>query len=207
MTGGDGAILVFQSTTALDLTGALAEIPPPASVAAQAEESDLVIRVFEEADERTLTTSVDVDDITPAGAVLPTAWANLPAGAVVDSHLIHFDPVGQPAAGVTLGGSVTFPSDILGVIFNDATLDASDGALGAAGTLYPLGLVARGLDVGDGITLGADRRTLNITLTVTTVIDQIRVITARSTEPAAESRFDTDAESWTMFADANGPFY
>ena len=56
LTRGDGAILVFQSTTAPDLTGDLIQTAPPASVAAQAAESDLVIRIFQEADERVLTT-------------------------------------------------------------------------------------------------------------------------------------------------------
>ncbi len=61
---------------------------------------------------------------------------------VVDSHFIHWSPL----FGRSASGTVTFSDPIVGVMYNDLWLNASDGALGAAGTVYPTGTsVGRGM--------------------------------------------------------------
>lgn len=55
------------------------------------------------------------------------------AGGLFDSHMIHFDA----SSGVAMvSGSVTFNSNIIAVIFDEALLSASDSTFGAGGTTY-----------------------------------------------------------------------
>lgn len=58
----------------------------------------------------------------------------------VQSHILHYDPVNNPIAAA---GSVTFSGTILGVIFDESLLTATDGVLGSLGTLYDTGNPAR----------------------------------------------------------------
>jgi len=55
------------------------------------------------------------------------------AGGLFDSHMIHFDA----SSGVAMvSGSVTFNSNIIAVIYDEALLSASDATFGAGGTTY-----------------------------------------------------------------------
>lgn len=57
-------------------------------------------------------------------------------GGQFDSHFIHFDALAG-VANVT--GTVTFSQAIVGVIYDESLLSASDGTFGAFGTVYPTG--------------------------------------------------------------------
>jgi hypothetical protein len=168
----------------------LSQISPPASVQLGALESDQEIRMFSERINVTLAGSVGVDISTPGTygpfplqGIPPLSPSTIPAGTVVSSFLLHFDPVGAPLVRLTRGGSVTFGANIIGLIVLSDHLDNTDGILGAAGTSYSLGQF-RGLEPSDIVTVSADLRTLTVQLYADTQCNQIRVITA--------STFDTD---------------
>lgn len=63
----------------------------------------------------------------------------LSAGAV-ESHMLHFDP---GAAAPFAAGSVSFSGTILGVIFDETLLSATDASLGSLTTVYDTGSVFR----------------------------------------------------------------
>ena len=161
--------------------GGAVQIAPPPSVVLDALESDTEIRVFNEQQGVTLLAPLAVNITAPGlydetGDLTPGV---IPAGTAVDSHLVHYDIIFVDQA-LSQTGTVTFRDRILGVILNDADVDASDG-LGALVTTYqPAGLQFRGaeLDENDIIEVGCDFITLNLESFQT--LDHIRVITARN---------------------------
>lgn len=81
-----------------------------------------------------------VNMLVNGGTMSSTAPVGGVVTGVVDSHFIHWSPLfGRSASGV-----VTFSDPIVGVMYNDLWLNQSDGALGAAGTAYPVGTAAIG---------------------------------------------------------------
>lgn len=101
---------------------------------------------------------------------------------VVDSHFLHWTAGPVPGA----SGSITFSMPILGVIFTDTLLDASDALLGAGGTLYPTGQINRGMNP-FGF-LSASGNTLQFTFQNATgaiEIEQVRIITRAIPAPGA----------------------
>jgi hypothetical protein len=157
-------------------------IGAPASVKLNKLTSNTCVRLFHERQDVSLARNLKVDISKPGTydrrADLTPAW--IPAGTVVDSHLLHADNIGN--AKVRLTGSVTFDADILGLIVSDRSLDKSDG-LGSPTTSYPTDLERRGLELawgGDIVTVSPDRRTLTFDLGFSTVLDQIRVLTANA---------------------------
>ncbi|MEM7223637.1 MAG: PKD domain-containing protein [Pseudomonadota bacterium] len=196
LTKGSGTVLRFLPPGGLDLVGqvvALGTAPP--SLAPGEVESDIQIAVLGEAANVTLATPLEVSDVVPEGAVGFGTTHGLPAGLTISSTLIHFDPA---TAGTALTGVATFDEEILGVILDDAMLDASDGTLGAPGTSYPSGETGRGATESDTVTLSADRRTLTFTLQEDGDLDQIRIVTKGATSTLVESTFDFNEEGWTV---------
>jgi hypothetical protein len=161
--GTTAAVAAITSTS-----GAVVQIAPPASVQDGALQSDTQIRVFEEQQCVTLASDLQLDFSAAGGSGL------IPAGTVVSSYLLHFDPTGS--APVTLTGSFGTDEVIIGVLTNASSLDATDSAVGAPGTTYPAGDPARGLDAGDSITVSGDQLTATTTVTDRFHFDQIRVI-------------------------------
>ena len=162
--------------------GAAVEVAPPPSVAPNALESDTEIRVFDEQQGVVLPGPLSVNISAPGLYDDPADLtpAVIPAGTVVSSHLLHFDII-FTGTEISATGSVTFADRIIGVIVNDADVDASDG-LGALGTVYPApGLQFRGAELSenDFIEVGCD--TVTVGLGAFEVIDHIRVITAHET--------------------------
>jgi hypothetical protein len=100
----------------------------------------------------------------------------IPAGMVVASHYIFFDP--GPAQ--TIVGTVDFDSDILGIITATGTLAASD-FLANTGVNY-LNPGARGLEPGDSVTISGTRQILFDT-SASSPGDYVRVLTAFSPGP------------------------
>jgi hypothetical protein len=74
----------------------------------------------------------------PGGTAAPVFGV---LSGVYDSHFLHFQGIPLNNA----AGSVTFSGPIVGVIWNNAFLDISDGQAGAPGTIYPTGYPTRGL--------------------------------------------------------------
>lgn len=106
----------------------------------------------------------------------------LAAGTPYRSYIIHFDPIKNYT--VPSGPVATFAFDhrIIGMSLFGPSLDAGDLAgLGAAGTLYPTGLVKRGLDEAnnkDQFTVSAFGNVLTVDLTANgSGFDQLRVFT------------------------------
>jgi hypothetical protein len=166
------------------LSGQVQLVPPPASLEVGAFEANGWIRVIEEGS--TLLGEALQLDITAAGSYADTSDASpgaLSGGSTVTSYLLHFDTLGETAV-AGLSGSLTFDTDILGLVVTDASLDASDATLGLGAVVYPTGLELRSIEPStevflDAVTLSADRRTLTIDhLGVAERMDQIRVLVA-----------------------------
>src|SRR5581483_4823215 len=165
-------------------SGAVVEVAAPPSVAKNAYVSDTEIRAFDEQQNVTTGAPITVDFTEPGSydSLADLAPSVLPAGTCVQSHFIHFDSTGS--LGVRLQGSVTYDTDVLGVIVTDASLSQSDPVVGAPGTIYPTGVTNRGAELSpsaqtgpDIVTLSSDRRTVGVDLKVTTVVNQVRVVT------------------------------
>lgn len=116
------------------------------------------------------------------GVVLPSAivatWGGtIPAGTVVDSHMIFLNTPGNASATDTQTWS--FSGTILGIMHNaGGTHEANTSALlGAVGTVYPSAFGNRGLESGDSI-LWVTGNEFRVRMQVTEPGDWIRVITA-----------------------------
>jgi hypothetical protein len=161
-------------------------------------ESSTFISVFDEQQNVILPSNLSVGFVPPVNP--PETLPGSPVGSIasgrsVNSHLIHFDPVGNSfndSTKVNLMGSVTFNAPILGVIGGVNQLDNTDSnTSGHPLASIPLGLTnvhygwdgVRGMETGtyaDTIQiLSSDLNTVHVNFTVADVgIDQIRVITA-----------------------------
>ncbi|MFN3167862.1 MAG: FecR domain-containing protein [Phycisphaeraceae bacterium] len=121
------------------------------------------------------------------------------ADARVDSYFVHFDRVGIAEHNdlEPIGGSITFDRPVVGIIVNDALLDASDPIFQRPGTRYPGQHTDRGLEYRprdpahysdlsrfqDSVVLSDDRRTVILHLETSSNIDQLRIIV--QSEPAS----------------------
>lgn len=103
----------------------------------------------------------------------------VPAGAAVESYLVHGDAVGSPGF-ATMSGSVTFDRRVLGVVLLTGALDATDAVLGSPVTAYPAGQSDRRVDVsvgGDRVSVLPGERTVSFTFEIRlSAIDQFRVV-------------------------------
>jgi hypothetical protein len=161
-------------------------ISPPASVALDQLVSSDKVRVFKESTV-TLSNPLRVDGVL-AGDYPPNVSAELAAGRTVSSYLAHTDPMVVGADVVSYFASITFDSDILGLIFLYNTLASSDSVLGTAQTVYPgfggsdflfrelefYGSCA--VDTNDCLSLSSDRRTISIAWSTGAYSDQLRIV-------------------------------
>lgn len=164
------------------VTGEMEKVGPPSSVEIGVVESNSVLRVFDEQHGVTLAQDLSVDATASGTYAGPTGSGELiPAGSRVNSHFVHGDKIGNDTAtSVNLSGTITFDRDVLAVIFSRPNLNPSDGVLGAAGTTYPT--TNRGFEAADKVTIGADRRSVNVSVRIWNVTDQLRVVTAAGYE-------------------------
>ena len=147
--------LLFAAGTSvlasLDETGGdVEEVDPPSSVERDEADSSEKIILFEEQIDFELSSDLNVDIKNPGTfdrtrLVTPADGGIIQAGATVHSYFIHFDPDGDE--GGPLSGSVTFDTDVLGLIVLASALDASDPELGADDTEYPTGDVGRRMEL------------------------------------------------------------
>ncbi len=164
-----------------DPDGAVVQVPPPASVLVGDQESDTDIIAFNEQQSVLLGMPLAVNISSPglydeSSALTPGV---IDAGAVVDSHFLHFDPTS--IGPVQRQGSVTFTTPILGVIVLGPELSASDEVLGWPATMYPTDRNLwphRGLEFDtQGDWIQVDGNVLTVHLDATCCADQVRVIT------------------------------
>ncbi len=113
-----------------------------------------------------------------APLVLDVGTSPIPAGTIVASHYVFFDP--GPTEHVI--GTVNFDSDILGIITSTTNLAASD-FLANTGVNY-LNPGLRGLEAGDSVTISGTRQILFDT-TASSPGDYVRVLTTYSPDAAA----------------------
>jgi hypothetical protein len=173
-------------------TGSVDLISPPASVAANAFQSDTLVRLFAERASFSLPQAAPVDvnapgTYSPGGPDLIGSFT-LPVGLLVDSYYLHFDPT--PSGG-GYAGTVTFDRPVLGIAGLNTTLDDTDFA-GSPTTIYPTGFGGRGYDfppgplLGDRVTLSADRLTITLSGGAFGAQDQLRVFTSAAVpEPSS----------------------
>ncbi len=196
------ALLVAFTRTAAatpTITGDIELIALPGDLSLDQLESEDKIRLMLESTAVMLAASLQVDRVS-VGTVDDAGdieAASLPAGTfIAETWLLHFDRPGNPSDPVVRAGSLVFDSPILGVIFTGAfygsnSLGASDGVLGQATTLYA-GESLRGIEfpqtfgVLDTFTISADRKTLDLSLTNRTVLDELRVLVGVETAPVPE---------------------
>lgn len=117
----------------------------------------------------------------PAPNLVP---GTIGVGLVVDSFLLHIDNVPSSLGGGTINpgdlvASVTFDAPIIGVIALAPQLNASDSLFQPANTIYqfggPRGFFDSRLDTFE---VSSDLRTIIVTPSVGTFMDEIRVIVA-----------------------------
>lgn len=176
----------------IDTTGSTQMLTAPENVSLAEWESDGHTRLFQERQGDILGAAVNVDMSVPGEArhgMLLASSSTIAAGTAVDSWFLHQDKVGDGGHILTTG-SITFDTDILGIIYTTESLDETDSLLGAVGTLYGTGReMYRGLDLPNGkhdaVSISDDRRTLTFTMLTADCSDQIRIITAAVPSPGA----------------------
>src|SRR5262249_36054507 len=163
-------------------------------------ESDTQIVAFPERQNIILNTAIAVDITVPGTSPSATtrnfSSGTIPIGTKISSYFVHFDDIGDPATPVAASGSITFDTDILGLIVTAKNLDASDSYPGLPSVIYDTGDGGRDLeinpgDVGQGtndqIILSDDRRTVTLNLRDGTAPDEVRILTTPVPEPASIS--------------------
>ncbi len=168
------------------LLGAVEAIEPPLSVEPGRLVSNEKVRLFIECVDRVLEAGVvcDATEPGPARPGSPGVGGTLEPGKRVCAYLLHANiGAGRTAR---MEGEVTFPSEILGVVWDRGHLDASDAPLGHPTTVYPTGGQWRGWFDGDSedwVAISDDRRTLSFRGQTARWLDQLRVVTAPRGEP------------------------
>ncbi len=171
-------------------SGAVVFVAAPPSVTPGAFQSPTSVFAFNERQGLTLASSLAVD-ITAAGVYdqgSDLQPSTLAAGTVVDSHFLHSD--NTTTGTVFRSGSVTFPTDIIGVMVTVNKLNGSD-ILGAPGTVYPTGNPNRNLEIGQAplpdIIILPNLRTVQVNINTGNGIDQVRILTRHNHPPIANA--------------------
>lgn len=174
------------------VSGQVIVISPPASVLLGGSSHPTSIFAFNERQGVTLASPIAVDIIAPGTYDTGSDLANnatVATGTNVDSHFLHSDM--RAGGTVERVGSVTYPTQILGVIVTTARLNPSD-VLGNPTTAYPTGVQSRGLELAPGGTGGdlvilPDMRTIQLDFKTTSQIDQVRVLTRHNAPPTVNA--------------------
>jgi hypothetical protein len=153
---------------------------PPSSLVPGAVENNLQALLFMEDTDLSFASAITVDATAPGSYSSKASLTpgSIAAGAFVSDTYIHADPI---TSGTIFNGSVTFNSDILGVIVTTNSLFATDALLGLTATDYGHAPSPRGLELSplqDYFSISADLRTLNFTMRTWPYTDDVRVITA-----------------------------
>lgn len=169
-------------------TGGMLEIFPPVTFLTGATESSTKIFILDEGIKAT-TADVEVNCYVPGvHGDTPGPYLIIPAGTVVNSYLVHFDPLGAGFA--TVSGSVFFdPGEmIIGVQTHTPLLYTTDAMLGHPLAGYPGVFDAfRGFETLPGIdsmTLPPTMDSASFTLFAELGVDHARIITLPVPEPS-----------------------
>jgi hypothetical protein len=174
----------------VSFTGQVSLIPPPPDARVNSVlESNTVAPLFIEQIGHVLGANLTVD-FTSTGLHNANPVGPLPvilASTEVDSFYLVSDPIGSdPNNNRTFSGSITFSTDILGVVALDPEFASSNGILGHSGTLYSNSGVGLELGAPDNFTISADRRTITFAFESNTAADDLRIVTASSVpEPSS----------------------
>ena len=184
-----------RAQTVVSSTGVhLLSSAPPSVVEGQIT-SNTQTTAFQEMQDVPLANALGVDISTPGtyNSAHPLTPGTIAAGSKVNSFFFYSDPQNNNK-GVGFTGSLTFDSDILGLIVRVNSLNQTDPVLGASGTTYPTGAPAdtdRGLEITgtgpDSVTLSADRRTLTYNFNTAQFVDEVRVVTSAAPVPEAST--------------------
>jgi hypothetical protein len=169
--------LSAANAAVVGVTGSATSVAAPTSVAVGAYESDTQTRIFFE---RVRFTPVGIPvDVTAPGLINELSDftpGSVGAGGFVQSYLLRSDSVSETSR--VYEGSVTFDTDILGVIVQRSRIAATDEPLGSPTTTYA-DYNARGLEIGsDRFTLDPTMRTVTFRFVTGESSDEIRIITA-----------------------------
>ncbi|MDP6545343.1 MAG: PEP-CTERM sorting domain-containing protein [Phycisphaerae bacterium] len=172
----------------LSTTGAMTPISSPVSFLEGDTESSTIIGILDEGI-TFLSAGIFVNAVGPGthtGSSAPPIL--IPAGAMVHTYIVHFDPAGGLAS---LTGSVTFdPGEtIIGIQTHTPYLDTSDAVVGDPSATYPTGLLEfrafETLPGTDTVTVPPGLGSASFALFAELSIDQARIVTIP--EPAALS--------------------
>lgn len=179
-----------SSSSILSVTPNVVQAPIPLSLLKDVTQSNTSIFAYQEKQGVLLNTTLFVN-FTGTGTYHPAltneaANSLINAGSIVDSYLFHFDILYQ-GSNIRALATITFDSDILGIIGSHNPLVSSDTLLGIPGTLYETtqpGAGGRGLEGADfstslsrdWITISGDRRTLTLDIGVGDWFDDIRIV-------------------------------
>jgi PEP-CTERM motif len=129
---------------------------PPADVLTLS--SDTAAFVWQEQNQLTLPQDVTVNvkdpgvyGCTTPPCTVPVDTGTIPAGTVVNSYYLHFEPVSQPVRNYDFLQSVmTFDQreQVLGVVFVASDLRSSDLVFQPVGSTYPTSTTIGGLELG-----------------------------------------------------------
>ena len=129
----------------LDSFGSSQAIPD--TVVFNNHEDNDIIQMYVEQSNFTLPADLPTDMSTPGYSQNFTGGAGdtIPAGTVVDSYLLHYDPIGSTNS-YAYDQTFAFSGKILGIICKTSTLHNTDAIIGASGTSYPSSQGARGYE-------------------------------------------------------------
>jgi uncharacterized repeat protein (TIGR01451 family) len=175
MPGADAAVV--------STTGTIIQVAAPPNVSRDQAESPTNPIAFDELQGVTLASPLVVNYVVPGPHTATILDGKLPTGTILDSHLVHNDPVKGTSKARRLG-TVTFSDEIIGVITATSRLAASD-FLGAPGTVYGGTTYARGFEGSvdihghnnsDRYSISPDRKTISLDFK-TSALDEIRILT------------------------------
>lgn len=162
-------------------SGDAVEISAPASVKQGYSESNNDIIVFMEQQNFELTRNVYAGITQPGtyNRLRHLTTGRIPEGTLVNTYMLHTDPVDRPYGKVEFNGSVEFEEEILGIVVSYLGLRPTDNSLGANDTSYARWRLSRGVELFYGI---ADEvvwtgNTVTVHFETSRSIDQIRIIT------------------------------
>jgi hypothetical protein len=170
--------------------GQIQVISPPAQ-AGSGIASNTTMWAWNEQQNVTLASSIKVD-ITSVGTYTQESQlltgVSIPAGTVVDSHYISSVAANGSSQ---LDGTLSFPSDILGVEVKAPSLSGSD-TLGSPGTTYPgTNQSLPGMELkpvgNDSVTLTNQRTIVIHSERTANGVDEVRVITKHDGPPTANA--------------------
>ena len=185
---GDAEVTTGSGTGVGDVTLVTVLDTAPGSVLIGELESDTTAYLFQESSALALPSTLSVDADAPGTITVASGGGSIPAGTLVDSYLLHFDPkTGGKHTQIT--ATLSFSGRVLGVMVKTNTLNATDSLVGAPGTVYPnlsntsaYDLQWRGFEPNDdSIVLAPDGLTMDLDYATKNGAEQVRIIT----EPGA----------------------